>query len=83
METVECTFGTIVRFHSLDASFWDDMDEHGPDFTKENYASDIYLESEVPLAMILGADFTGVYVRVLWGERIGWVLNSGRTLEAL
>lgn len=76
METVELNIGALVRFYSSDAMFWEDGSEFTPDFDSERYASDIYPESENPLAMILGADFTGVYVRVLWGERRGWVLNT-------
>lgn len=75
-ETVELNIGALVRFFSNRALFWEEQDEFGPDFGREHYASEIYHEKENPLAMILGADFTGVYVRVLWGERRGWVLNT-------
>jgi len=75
-ETVELNIGALVRFFSNRALFWEEQDEFGPDFGREHYASEIYEEKENPLAMILGADFTGVYVRVLWGERRGWVLNT-------
>ena len=76
METVELNIGALVKFYSSDAMFWEDSSEFAPDFDSERYASDIYSENENPLAMIIGADFTGVYVRVLWGERRGWVLNT-------
>jgi hypothetical protein len=71
-ETVELNIGALVRFFSNRALFWEEQDEFGPDFGREHYASEIYHEKENPLAMILGADFTGVYVRVLWEkERVG------------
>ena len=75
-ETVELNIGALVRFCSSASMFWEDQNEFSPDFDTERYASDIYSENENPLAMIIGADFTGVYVRVLWGERRGWVLNT-------
>jgi len=75
-ETVELNIGALVRFCASASMFWEDQNEFSPDFDKEQYANDIYPENENPLAMIIGADFTGVYVRVLWGERRGWVLNT-------
>jgi hypothetical protein len=75
-ETVELNIGALVRFFSTTALFWGEQDSFGPDFGKQYYANEIYHEKENPLAMILGADFTGVYVRVLWGEKKGWVMSS-------
>ncbi len=72
----ELNIGKLVRFYSSHAMFWENGSEYTPDFDSERYASDIYMENENPLAMILGADFTGVYIRVLWGERRGWVMAT-------
>lgn len=83
MESVELNIGSLVRFYSSHAMFWDDENQYAPNFNAEHSASDIYVENENPLAMILGADFTGVYVRVLWGERRGWVMATSLSSLAL
>lgn len=75
-DSVELNIGGLIRFYSTNAMFWHDKDEYEPLLGSEVCASDIYTEKENPLAMILGADFSGAFIRVLWGERRGWVSVS-------
>lgn len=70
--------GTLTKIDSTKTLFW--IDKAGednscplPDFAGALYPEDLFPENEKPLAMILGADFTDTYIRVLWGDRIGWV----------
>lgn len=75
-ESVDLNVGALIRFYSTNAMFWMDKDEYEPLLGSEVCASNIYPENENPLAMILGADFSGAFIRVLWGERRGWVSVS-------
>lgn len=65
--------GVVVRFHSKEAIFWSEKSEFSPDLTRWKYASDIYEETKHPHALVVDADACGVYIKVLWGEKIGWV----------
>ena len=67
------TDGVVVRFHSRDALFWSEKNEFGPDIDRWRYASDIYAESEHPHALVVDADVCGAFIKVMWGEKIGWV----------
>jgi hypothetical protein len=71
--------GFLVRFASTEASFWSDKNDYIPDFNQQFLAKTIQSENEYPLAMVIGADFTGVFVRILWGQRVGWVRSSHLT----
>lgn len=71
--------GSLVKFNSANAAFWNDKNDYIPDFDQQFVADLIQSENEYPLAMILGADFTGVFVRILWGQRVGWVRSSHLT----
>jgi hypothetical protein len=71
--------GVVVRFHSKNAIFWREKNEFGPDLTRWNYASEIYEEKKHPHALVVDADACGAYVKVMWGEKIGWVSASSLT----
>lgn len=65
--------GVVAKFHSKNAMFWSEKNDFSPDLTRWNYASDIYEEEKYPHALVVNADICGVYIKVLWGEKIGWV----------
>jgi len=68
--------GVVVKFNSQNAIFWNEKNEFGPDLTRWKYASEIYEEKSHPHALVVDADACGVYIKVLWGEKIGWVAAS-------
>lgn len=79
MDEEECIeIGSLVRFNKRGALFWAGSTNLGnvelPDYAQCTWAEDVYTEEdENPLAIVLGTDFTGTYVHVLWGEKLGWV----------
>lgn len=73
--------GVFVRFHSRDAIFWSEKNEFGPNLNCWKYASDLYEEKKHPHALIVDADVCGTYVKVMWGEKIGWV--AAKALSSL
>lgn len=78
MDEEECIeIGALVHFQKKDCLFWSGSINLGnvnlPDYAQVVWAEDVYPEDENPFAIVLGMDFTGTYVNVLWGEKLGWV----------
>jgi len=81
--------GELGWFEKIGALFWHESEppvpgKFNPDYTSCSWAEDIYMEHENPYIVVLGAEYTGTYIRVLWGERLGWVrANRVHPLTAL